>query len=155
MVIYFSWSGNTKAYAEELATKKGLKTFQIQEEKERKGKLSFLIGCFEGITKKKTKVVALPNISKCDEIFICSPIWAAGPAPAIRYFLNEANLKNKKVNFLFTYGSMTEPSVFKKNTADLLMEKGCVIGDMYAFAAKFKQKPDLETIKKNISEVVK
>ena len=117
--------------------------------------MSFLIGCFEGITKKKTKVVALPNILKCDEIFICSPIWAAGPAPGIRCFLNETDLRNKKVNFLFTYGSMTEPNVFKKNTTALLMEKGCIIGDMYAFVAKFKQQPDLETIKKNINEVVK
>lgn len=155
MVIYFSWSGNTKAYAEELAKKKGLAVFQLKEENQRKGKMSFIKGCLQGITKKQSKVVSLPDISKCEEVFVCTPIWASGPAPAIRYFLSNSNLRGKKVNFIFTYGGMTEPDVFKKNTEQLLTDKGCSIGAMYAFTAKFKQQPDLEIIKNNIDEAVK
>jgi len=156
MVIYFTWSGNTKVYAEELAKKRGLTAFRLQENKERKlGKMTFYRACMQGLMKKKTAITAIPDLSNCDEIFICTPVWASGPAPAIRTFLNEADLRNKKVNFLFTYGGMTEPDVFKKNTADLLLGKGCVIGNMYAYIAKFKQQPNLETIKRNINESAK
>jgi flavodoxin len=156
MVVYYSWSGNTKAYAEELAAKKGLDTFQLKEKKERKtGKLAFIRGCVQGITRKQTKIVALPDISKCTEVFICTPVWASGPAPAIRYFLNHSDLSGKKVNFLFTCGGMTEPDVFQKDVEQLLRDMGCSIGAVYAFSAKFKQSPDIETVKKNIEETVK
>jgi hypothetical protein len=114
MVVYFSWSGNTKAYAEELAKKIGLTTFRLKEKTEREGRISFIKGCFQGVMKKETQVIEMPNISSYNELFVCTPVWAAGPAPAIRYFLNNAEIKNKKINFLFTYGGMTEPDIFKK-----------------------------------------
>ena len=156
MVIYYSWSGNTKAYAEELAAKKGLNTFPLKEKKERKtGKLAFFRGCVQGITRKQTAVVALPDLSKCTEVFICTPVWASDPAPAIRYFLNHADLNGRKVNFLFTCGGMTEPEVFQTAVEQLLKDKGCSIGEVYTFSAKFKQPLDFQTVKRNIEEAVK
>ena len=156
MVIYYSWSGNTKAYAETLAAKKGLNTFQLKEKKGRKtGKLAFLRACLQGITKKQTAVVSLPDISKYEEVFICTPVWASGPAPAVRYFLNHSDLSGKKVNFLFTCGGMTKPEIFQESAERLLKNKGCSVGAVYTFTAKFKQAPNLEMIKKNIEETVK
>lgn len=155
MIVYFSWSGNTEVYAEELAKKKGLTTFQLKEKTERKGKISFVKGCLQGIMKQETPVVKMPDVSSCNEIFVCTPIWASGPAPAVRYFLRNADLKNKKLNFLFTYGGMTDSDVFKKQTGELLEGSGCVIGDMYAFVAKFKQQPNYDAIRENIGKVVK
>jgi len=139
MVIYYSWSGNTEAYAEALAKKKGLPLFQLEEKNLRKssGKLSFVKACVQGITKKKIEVVSLPEIAGCDELFICTPVWADGPAPAVRYFLDQARLEGKKINFLFTYGS-SDPAVFEKNTLALLDGKGCTAGNTYAFTAKFR-----------------
>ena len=155
MVIYFSWSGNTKAYAEELANRLGLTTFRLEEKTKRKGKISFIKGCFQGVLKKEIPVIEMPDISNYSELFICTPIWSTGPAPAIRYFLNKANIKNVKIHFIFTYGGMTEPAIFKKSTLELLRNKGCIIGEMHAFTATFKQQPDAKIIKENINEVIK
>ena len=151
MVIYFSWSGNTKAYAEALAKNKGMAIFQLIEKAERKSisKMSFFKACMQGIMKSKIEITLMPDIKNFDEIYICTPVWASGAAPAVRYFLNKAQLKNKKINFIFTYGS-TEPDVLKKNTLELIKDKGCIIGNMYAFKTKFKQQPDYKTIEDNI-----
>lgn len=154
MIIYYSWSGNTKAYAEELAIKKGLSVFQLEEKKGRTGKLSFLRACLQGISRKQIEVVALPDISSCTEIFVCAPIWAGSAAPAVRYFLNHSDLSGKRVTFLFTCGGMTEPEVLQNEVERLLKDKGCSIGTIYSFTARFKQAPEPEMVKKNIEEAV-
>jgi len=152
MVIYYSWSGNTKAYAEALAGKKGLPLFRLEEKAARKasGKLSFLKACAQGILKKKIEAVSLPDIAGCDEIFVCTPVWADGPAPTVRWFLDRARLEGKKVNLLFTYGS-SQPEGFEKNTLALLEGKGCTAGDIYAFTAKFRQSVDMRAVEENLS----
>ena len=154
MVVYYSWSGNTRAYAEAMAKKKEMPLFQLMEKKARKtmGKMSFLKACMQGVMKTETEVVSLPEIHSCDEIFICSPIWADGPAPAVRYFLDKAKLKDKKISFLLTYGS-TNPDVFKKNIFDIAKDKGCIVEHMYAFSAKFRQPIDKQAVEDNIENM--
>ena len=68
----------------------------------------------------------------------------------MRWFLDQARLEGKRVNFLFTYGS-SDPASFEKNTFALLEGKGCTAGDTYAFTAKFRQPVDIRAVEGNLS----
>ena len=150
MVVYYSWSGNTRAYAEELAKQKGLSVFELKEKAERKaGKLAFLKACVQAVMRKSVEVASMPDLAGCDEIFVCTPIWASGPAPAVRFFIEKADLKDKTVHFLFTCGD-AEPESYKEHVLGLVKDKGCVVGNAYGFAVKMKQAVDSKTVEEHI-----
>ena len=160
MVIYYSWTGNTKAYAEALASKKGLPLVELREKIVRgSGKLDFLKAIFQIIGRKntlETGVTELPDISSCDEVFICSPVWANTFTPSVRYFLNNVDLTGKKVHFLFTCAAKNPDSQgFKKNAAEFLKSKRCIAGEMYAFSVRGKKPLNFQKIKNDIELAIK
>jgi len=154
MVIYYSWSGNTRAYAEELAKQKGLPVFELKEKAERKavGKLAFLKACMQAVMRKSMEVAAMPDLAGCGEIFVCTPIWASGPAPAVRFFIRKADLKDKTVHFLFTCGN-EDPEVYKEHVLELVKDKGCIVGNAYGFFAKMKEPVDSKRVEENIHTI--
>ena len=154
MVIYYSWKGHTKVYARELAALSQDTAFELTEQKKRSGVWGFISGCYQGIAKKETPVTNMPDLSKANEIFVCSPIWAAGIAPAVRYFINHAELDGIKVNFLLTCSNISQHEDFRKSALDALSGTKAIQGAAYVFAGSMKNEPDIETVKSHIKKVI-
>lgn len=58
---------------------------------------AFLTGGYESLRKKLTQIEVSKNVDNCDFIIIGSPVWNNGITPAIRTFIHQNNLSNKKI----------------------------------------------------------
>ena len=110
MVVYFSWSGNTRFAAETIAKKAGAPTFEIKAETPYNS--DFNKCCDEAKPEcygKKTrpiKAIEGLDLSKYDMIFVGSPNWWGTLAPPVRTWLtqNAAALKGKTMCLFQTHG---------------------------------------------------
>ena len=110
MVVYFSWSGNTRFATETIAKKAGAPTFEIKAETPYNG--NFNKCCDEAKPEcygKKTrpiKAIEGLDLSKYDMIFVGSPNWWGTLAPPVRTWLtqNAAALKGKTMCLFQTHG---------------------------------------------------
>jgi len=154
VVVYYSWKGHTKAYALELAALSNDSAFELIERKSRSGFFGALSGGFHSASKKEAEVTEMPNLDKINEIFICSPIWASGIAPAARYFINHASLEGVKVNFLLTCTKIDQHEEYRKGALEALSGTGAEEGAAYVFACSRKEEVDIETARKHIQKVI-
>ena len=84
LVVYYSYSGNTKRLAKELAAKESADTIEITDVR-RPGKFkAYTAGCFAAMKGKAWPIKPLPNfMSDCDRLILFSPVWAGNPPPAV------------------------------------------------------------------------
>ena len=83
IVLYYSYTGNTKKVAEKLAKTQGADLVEIKTVK-RKGRfLTYLVDCPRAMRHKSVPIQPLAvNLSDYEMITMASPIWASNPAPA-------------------------------------------------------------------------
>ena len=113
MVIYYSWSGNTRFAAETIAKKAGAPTFEIKAETPYNS--NFNKCCDEakpecyGKTLRPIKAIEGLDLAKYDVVFVGSPNWWGTLAPPVRTWLtqNAAALKGKTVCLFQTHGGAT------------------------------------------------
>ena len=108
LVVYYSQTGNTKAVAQEIATKVGADIEEILPVEPyendfhatiERGKKELDEGIFPEIQPLNV------DVTKYDVIFIGFPVWFGTYAPPISTFLNQVDLKNKTVVPFCTFGS--------------------------------------------------
>ena len=110
MVVYFSWSGNTRFAAEKIAKKVGASAFEIKAETPYNS--DFGKCCDEakpecrGKTLRPIKTIEGLDLAKYDVVFVGSPNWWGTLAPPVRTWLtqNAAALKGKTVCLFQTHG---------------------------------------------------
>ena len=110
MVVYFSWSGNTRFAAETIAKKADAAIFEIKAETPYNS--DFGKCCDEarpecsGKQLRPIKAIEGLDLSKYDVIFVGSPNWWGTLAPPVRTWLtqNAAALKGKTVCLFQTHG---------------------------------------------------
>ena len=110
VVVYFSWSGNTRFAAETIAKKAGEATFEIKAQTPYNS--DFKKCCDEakpecyGKKLRPIKAIEGFKLSKYDVIFVGSPNWWGTLAPPVRTWLtqNAAALKGKTVCLFQTHG---------------------------------------------------
>ena len=110
MVVYFSWSGNTRFAAETIAKKIGAATFEIKAETPYSS--DFNKCCDEakpecyGNKLRPIKTIEGLDISKYGVVFVGSPNWWGTLAPPVRTWVtqNAAALKGKTVRLFQTHG---------------------------------------------------
>lgn len=108
LVLYYSQTGNTKAVAQEIATKLGAEMDEIiavepydgdfQATIER-GRKELEEGVFPEIQPIKV------DVAKYDVVFLGYPIWFGTYAPPVITFLNQVDLSGKKIVPFCTFGS--------------------------------------------------
>ena len=88
LVIYYSYSGHTKAIAEKIAADETADIVEIKDAK-RPGKLkAYSMGCFAAIKGRAWPIVSLiVDLALYERIILLSPIWAGNVPPAINTFL--------------------------------------------------------------------
>ena len=88
LVIYYSYSGHTKAIAEKIAIDETADIAEIKDI-ERPGKLkAYSVGCFAAIKGKAWPIAPLAiDLALYDHLILLSPIWAGNVPPAVNAFL--------------------------------------------------------------------
>ncbi len=126
VVIYYSFSGKTKAEAEKRAREYGAKLIAVKEKKHR-GKIgTFLIGCPQAMKRSAVPIAPLGvDLAQFEKIVICAPVWAGHPAPA---FNSVCALlpKGREIEVLLTSGGGSSPKS-KDGTRELIRAKGCTV----------------------------
>lgn len=100
LLVYFSYSGNTKMIANEIKNKLGCDVLKI------KTKVPYSSNYDDVVNDEQNSEASnhLPelqkyniDLGKYDTVIIGTPVWWYRPAPAIRSFLTENDLAGKKV----------------------------------------------------------
>ena len=142
IVVYYSWSGNTEVAAGVLASAVKAKKLELKETKKRKLPWVYVVGGFQAITGARSKLTQENfNLKGIDTVFVCSPIWASSPVPAVNTFLAKADLKGKKVLGLFILGDDKPPKKAFKNLEAKVLKKDGIFG-----GATFLQSPEKEKL---------
>lgn len=102
--IYFSRSGYTKKLAYEIANKTSQDIYEIKTTEKIKGNLGFWWCGRFGMHKWKMNLEEIKlDLTKYEEITICTPVWVFGISSPIRTFCTIVKGKIKKVNYVSTH----------------------------------------------------
>lgn len=111
-IVYFSRTGVSKMVAETIANGIDNEVIEITDDKNWNGILGFIKGGFYASIDKQVSIKVDGEIDRTKDYIVISPLWAGGPAPAIRRFLKEVPFN--KVKLVITCdGSNVEKSIKK------------------------------------------
>ena len=127
LVIYYSFSGNTRKVSEVLAEylkQKG--EVEIIELKALDESDKFLIQAARGFRKKRAEIAPINfDLSQYDLVCLGTPVWGLGPSPAMNTFLDKClGLEGKDIVIFTTYGSGAGNSKCLNYMQKILAEKG-------------------------------
>ena len=157
LVVYYSWSGNTRAVAQQIQSLTEADIFEIKTVKPypedynecvKQAKKEINEGYQPAIIGK------VENLSQYDVIFVGSPNWWSTIAPPVATFLTSYNFAGKTVIPFCTHGGGRQANLFRdiaKLCPDATLKKGFVVDGVTARRAKPDVKKwlqDLEIIKK-------
>jgi flavodoxin len=127
MVVYFSWSGNTRFAAETISKKAGAALFEIKAETPYNSDFSKCCDeakpeCY-GKKLRPIKAIEGLDLAKYDMVFVGSPNWWGTLAPPVRTWLtqNAAALNGKTACLFQTHGGGGMQSL-GRDFAELLPE---------------------------------
>jgi len=99
LVAYYSRTGNNRTIANQIADALSADIDEIIDKKNRQGKLNWLLAGRDSRARKLTEIQYQKNPQEYDTIIIGAPIWAWNPIPPLRTYLQEVDLKGKRVAF--------------------------------------------------------
>jgi len=127
IIIYYSYSGNTRKVAQLLAEYLREKTeVEIIDLKSQDESRSFFGQCRRALFKKRAELKTVNfNLANYDLVCFGTPVWAFGPAPAMNTYLDKClGAENKAVILFTTYGSGTGNERCLNYMQNLLAQKG-------------------------------
>ena len=125
LVLYYSYSGHTRALAQTLAQRDGAAIAEIQAVKTQGKLLTYVRGGLAAIRYKPWPIRPLAvELTDYEAIHILSPVWASHPAPPVIAAL-QALPRGKTVSVTMVSGS--GGSGCRDWTEALLKEKGCTL----------------------------
>lgn len=130
LVAYYSLEGNTELIARAIAEATDADILELTPKNDirSKGFLRFFKGGFQVLTKKEPELVPYEREPAAyDLIFLGTPVWAGNFAPAIRSFLSQVELENKKIALFCCYGG-SEGKCLKRLKEELTGNE--IIGEM-------------------------
>ncbi len=143
LIFYYSWKGKTKSAALALQSLTGGELRRIEEVKIKRGFLYNLINTVRAIFDIRNDLRPYnPDLLGYDRIFIGTPVWAGSPVPAVNAFIDEAEIKNKKIVIFCTHIFSNPSGALKKLSAGIKKSGGKVSG-MFA----------VRTTKKNMAGI--
>lgn len=127
VIVYYSYSGNTRKVAEVLAEalkEKGeIDIIELNALDESK---SFLGQCRRAFARSHAKLAPINfDLSAYDLISLGTPVWVFAPTPAMNTYLDGSfGLENKEVILFTTYGSGTGNNRCLNHMQHVLTQKG-------------------------------
>lgn len=155
VIIYYSYSGNTRSVAlilKDYLEKKGsVRLIELKALDESKNFFMQVLRAF--IRKEATIEDAEFDFSDYDIICLGTPVWAFGPAPAMNTFLKKCfGLWNKTVVIFTTYGSGTGRKRCENIIQSGLEKKGAKL--FHSFAVQQSKTKDKEFIIDILSKIL-
>jgi flavodoxin len=84
LILYYSYTGNTRIKALALAQKESYDIAEIIDKKRPAKVLAYLAGCVRSMRGSATPIKSLGvDLEKYDHIVLMSPVWAGGAPPAV------------------------------------------------------------------------
>lgn len=105
LIIFYSYTGHTRAEVQKLVSKKTIDIQQIKDVR-KPGKLkAYLLGSFAAMRGKGWVIESLnTKLDQYDHFIVLSPVWAGNPPPAVNSLLQMLP-KNKTVSVKMVSGS--------------------------------------------------
>lgn len=125
IILYYSFTGNSRKEAEKLAQSNPEAVLcEIKEKRKRTMLTAFLFGCPKAMHRRAVPIQPLAyDLSAFERILIVSPIWAGYPVPAFQAVMDQLPAK-KEVGLYFCSGGGEEPKS-EAGTKELIASKGC------------------------------
>jgi flavodoxin len=155
-VVYYSYSGNTRKVAQELAEYlKQTSEVKLIELAPKDEPHSFFGQCRRAFWHSKAKLEPVNmNLLSYDLVCFGTPVWAFGPAPAINAYLEECSgLCGKNVLLFTTYGTGTGNERCLKYMQKILAHKG--VEDFKRFSIQQYKVDNPEFVRSAIREAIK
>ena len=103
LVVYYSRDGHTQLVAEKIAEKFGADIERLIDKKKRTGPIGSTAAGKDAIAKKTTKLEPLTlDPQKYDIILVGTPSWFSNVTPAVRTFVLENDISQKKIGVFGT-----------------------------------------------------
>jgi flavodoxin len=154
VIIYYSFSGNTKKVVGILAEYLGsLGEVRTIELKARDESGNFFNQCLRAFRHRQAKIEPVPfDPGSFDLLCLGSPVWAFGPAPAINAYLEQCvGVKDKRVVLFTTFGSGTGNGRCLNYMQASLSQKG--VKDFTRFSIQQFKVDDREFVLSKIKEL--
>ncbi|MDR0876217.1 MAG: hypothetical protein LBN12_08425 [Clostridiales Family XIII bacterium] len=107
LILYYSFGGATRRYAEARAQEDGAELVEIKEVTKRNGFTAWIPGVFQAMGHTKTAIEPIEaDLDAYEKIVVAGPIWAGNAAPAVN---SAAALlpKTAKIELVLVSGSGT------------------------------------------------
>ncbi len=130
LVVYYTRTGNTRKAAEAIAAACGGDLEEIREVGARRsGIVGWLRAGRDGMRKRSVTIEALRrHAGDYDVVFVGSPVWGWNLAPAIRSYLEAADVGSRPVAFFCTMSGSGETGTFASMRS--LVPGANVVGEM-------------------------
>ena len=105
LIVYYSWSGNTREFARKIAAALGVEAFELEP----KTPYTRNYGAVVEQAKRelnamyKPPLKKLPDISDCGILFLGTPNWWGTMSSPVRTFVSEADLSGKVIAPFITH----------------------------------------------------
>ena len=153
MVIYFSRSKKTEVFAKVLGEIKNLPLFELRSELNEMPTFRFLFKALWLVIRGKGFLQSNMPAGLPEEIYVCTPVWGGQVASPVRFFLQNAEITNVRVNILLTASMPTDKYV--KNAEKLLGDTSCLAGKVRIFATSSKETlPEADIIREHLREAL-
>lgn len=104
-IIFYSYSGKTRALAEQKACEDNAELFEIKEQKQRSTIGAYVLGSLSAMMQKKAVIEKVSfDLLPFDRILVAVPLWAGYPAPAFHNILDLIPA-GKEIEIIITSGS--------------------------------------------------
>jgi flavodoxin len=129
LVVYYSRTGNTKFVAEKIASELKADTEEVVDLKNRHGWLGFLKAGYDATRRKETKIEKTQKLPKdYDLIVVGTPVWNSRVTPAIRTYLKDIDLLEKKVAIFSTNEGRGNEKILAMIRS--LIPRGNIVGEL-------------------------
>jgi flavodoxin len=106
LVVYYTRTGKTKWVAETIAATLCADLEEVVDLKKRGGPIGWINGGKDATRRSLTEIApSKRSPAEYDLVVIGTPIWAWSPTPAIRTYLAQNDLAEKKVALFYTFDS--------------------------------------------------
>ncbi|MFP3155534.1 hypothetical protein LQZ18_14115 [Lachnospiraceae bacterium ZAX-1] len=125
LILFYTYSGNSKKTAEIIAKKRNATIYEVKETAKPRTLKAYSIGCFKALRGKSSPIEPISaDLAKYDRLILVGPIWAGNPAPAFNAILDTIP-PHKKVEVVMVSGS--GKSKCKDKIAAKIKSKGSVL----------------------------
>jgi len=152
MVLYYTYKQKTKIFAQAISELLNLPVTELVSDINKRNAFSFIIKALALTLGKKAYPITNTPASLPAEIYVCSPIWGGRVAAPVKYFLENTNLAQTKVNLILTASTPTDK--YKNNAIEYLRNLPSIAGDVFVFQTHDEMPPDKDVMKEQLKDII-